>query len=205
MSCPARSFSGPSCPNPVMRAIDEARIDAMQFLRTEAETLHDARPEPFDQHIGTRCDLAQQGNALRPFQIELHDVAAVAVEVVAFRADRGSRGHRPFRSTRSTLAPISASISPASGTGAEPRHLDHLEPGKRASRCFLSQDRLPYLGAMRMAPSMRIVSPFSIWFSTMWQASAPYSAGLAEARRERHLLAERILPRPGAGRRASAS
>src|SRR5260221_807021 len=32
-----------------------------------------------------------------------------------------------------------------------------------------------YLGAMRMAPSRRMVSPFSIGFSTIWTARLPYS------------------------------
>src|SRR5882724_11398849 len=32
-----------------------------------------------------------------------------------------------------------------------------------------------YRGAMRMAPSRRMVSPFSIGFSTMWTARLPYS------------------------------
>ena len=34
-----------------------------------------------------------------------------------------------------------------------------------------------YFGAMRIAPSRRMVSPFSIWFSTMCRASAAYSDG----------------------------
>ena len=35
-----------------------------------------------------------------------------------------------------------------------------------------------YLGGIRSAPSNLIVSPFSIWFSTMWRASAANSSGL---------------------------
>ena len=42
-----------------------------------------------------------------------------------------------------------------------------------------------YLGGIRSAPSSRIVSPLSIWFSTMWTASAANSAGVAESLRER--------------------
>src|SRR3954452_19708177 len=35
----------------------------------------------------------------------------------------------------------------------------------------------PHFGGIRSAPSRRIVSPFSIWFSAMWTASAPNSSG----------------------------
>ena len=45
---------------------------------------------------------------------------------------------------------------------------------------------------MRSAPSSRMTSPLSIVFSTMWMASAAYSSGAAEARRERDLAAERV-------------
>src|SRR3954462_14600338 len=68
-----------------------------------------------------------------------------------------------------------------------------------------------YFGGIRRAPSSRIVSPFSIGFSAMWQARAAYSSGRpslggggprsprarrapwggAEPGRVRHLLAER--------------
>ena len=49
-----------------------------------------------------------------------------------------------------------------------------------------------YRGAMRMAPSRRMVSPLSIGFSTMCTARCAVFAGIAEARRMRHLGAEAL-------------
>ena len=48
-------------------------------------------------------------------------------------------------------------------------------------------------GAIRIAPSSRIVSPLSIGLSMMCSASRAYSSGLPEPARVRHLLRQRVL------------
>ena len=67
---------------------------------------------------------------------------------------------------------VSPAIRAASGTGPSPASSITFRP---ASGPFLpvaappvDEPAIPaYFGAMRMAPSRRMVSPFSIWFSTM--------------------------------------
>ena len=51
----------------------------------------------------------------------------------------------------------------------------------------------PYFGCMRIAPSRRIVSPFSITFSTMCRTSAAYSSGLPRREGNGTCLPEGIL------------
>ena len=46
---------------------------------------------------------------------------------------------------------------------------------------------------MRIAPSRRMVSPFSMSFSMIARASCAYSTGRPKARRKRHHLAEGVL------------
>ena len=64
--------------------------------------------------------------------------------------------------------------------------------------------RKRYRGAIRSAPSSRIVSPFSIWFSAMWQARRGVLVGLAEPRREGDLLRRAPRAPPRAARPAAA-
>ena len=58
---------------------------------------------------------------------------------------------------------------------------------------FRSSDLLCQRGAMRNAPSSRMVSPLSMVFSQMCLTSAANSAGLAQARRKGNALAQRLL------------
>ena len=50
-----------------------------------------------------------------------------------------------------------------------------------------------HFGGIRIAPSRRITSPFSIAFSMICAHQRGVLVGAAEARRERHHLAERVL------------
>src|SRR6186713_119803 len=67
--------------------------------------------------------------------------------------------------------------------GLSPR-IETPHPALRAtfSHKGRREEKETYRGAMRIAPSRRMVSPFSIGFSTMCTASEPYS--LASPRRE---------------------
>src|SRR5216683_6424399 len=80
-------------------------------------------------------------------------------------ANAGTHNHGPLllRTTSAILA--SRNI---------PRYGSPLSRGDD-DRVWLRQRNMPYRGAMRMAPSRRMVSPFSIGFSTMWTARLPYS------------------------------
>jgi hypothetical protein len=121
----------PVLPEARHAAVDEGRIARQNRFRTGAEPLHHARPEAFDQHIRIVEQAQEQFHALGPLEVELEDVAAVPVEIefrphveeaparrealdaqhrgTHFRKHQAGERHRP-----------------------EPRHLDHLQPGKRA-------------------------------------------------------------------------
>jgi hypothetical protein len=63
-------------------------------------------------------------------------------------------------------------ISPAFALvrGCQPERTPHPASLREATFSYKGrreEERLPYRGAMRMAPSRRMVSPFSIGFSTM--------------------------------------
>ena len=72
------------------------------------------------------------------------------------------------------------------------RHAAHARRSSRRDALLTGVDCDDYRGAMRMAPSRRMVSPLSIGFSTICTARLPYSRGIAEPRRMRHLRAEAL-------------
>ena len=111
-------------------------------------------------------------------------LGATAAQALLGRSFRVTQERGHF--VRSDLAPhVMATVHPSSLLRIE----DEKER-KAAIRVFVTELRkvaqtlagrpipaLPYWGAMRRAPSSRIVSPFSIGFSTMWRTRAAYSSG----------------------------
>ena len=60
MSWPAVIASGPSCPQPVMRAKISRGLTAAQSSRPDAEPLAGAGPEAVQQHVGLGGQIQQQ-------------------------------------------------------------------------------------------------------------------------------------------------
>jgi hypothetical protein len=188
--------AGPVLHRPVLAearhaTIDEAWIDAMRDIGTEAQPLHDARPETLDEDIRRLRHLEQKLDPFRPLEVQLDDVPAVPVEVVAPRlAEQIRAAAQPFDAQ--DLCAHLGQHQPGQRHRAEPGHFDHLEPRQRAAWRFLVQlVRLFGRHADRAVDADRLAVQHLVLDDMAGERTI--FGRFAEARRERHLLAERIL------------
>ncbi|MNI68220.1 hypothetical protein D3C73_1239010 [compost metagenome] len=70
-------------------AVDEARIVGQQHVGAEAQALHHAGAEAFDQAVGGAGEVADQGGAFGRLQVGLDQTGAAAVQGIA-RIGRGA-------------------------------------------------------------------------------------------------------------------
>ena len=98
----------------------ELRVAGQAHVGADAEALHHAGAEAFDERVGMLDEIEQRGDAVGVLQVERH-VAAAAQHDVVVRACR-ARGRAPHwaRSTRMTSAPMSDSSIAANGPGPMP-------------------------------------------------------------------------------------
>jgi len=68
-------------------AIDQGRIARLHLFRTKSQLFHFARPEPFDQHLGTFDQLPEPVDISGLCQVKCQ-AAARAVEQIVFRINR---------------------------------------------------------------------------------------------------------------------
>ena len=127
MSWPAALASGPDCPQPVIRAIDDALVARQHHVGAEAEPLHHAGPIAFDQRVGAFEQLQHVRDAGLVLQIAgdlpaaaHHDDAAQALLLLA------------DASSVTTSAPMSASIIGRERAGPEAGEFDDANAGERS-------------------------------------------------------------------------
>ena len=111
--------------------VDEARIARLHRLRPRSEAFHDAGPVTLDQDIGLAGEPQQDLAPLGLLEVDLHDIAAVPVEIV-FRGDidqRRAAGHPlDAQDARAHLR----QHQPCQRNGTDAGHLYDLEAGKRS-------------------------------------------------------------------------
>ncbi len=101
-------------------AVDQARVARMAFGGSEAQALHHAGAETFDEHVGFRDDVEHGcGRAVRA-QVDLQRAAAAREDVVRRSARAGAFDADHLR------AHVGEQHR-AERPGADARHLDHPE------------------------------------------------------------------------------
>ena len=88
MSCPAVGASGPSCPQPVIRAKTSRGLRRGAHIGAEPEAFGHPGPEPLYQHVGPLGQPQQQPDALGVLEVEADRPAAAGERV---RRSRGIR------------------------------------------------------------------------------------------------------------------
>ena len=129
-----RSRLSPAC----HAAVDQPRIARERDVRAEAESLHGAGPEAFDQSVG--LDESSSSARRRVLHVDLHGRAA-AQQVESRRLSVPSP-LGTVRSIRMTAAPRSAN-SIAAWRRPDPRELDNAKAGQRSHRSALSGSTFP--------------------------------------------------------------
>ena len=121
---------------------------------------------------------------------DVNFIPLVNAEIEARNGNGNGQRQRRDHARASSPSPATTSSSPTRWTPPDPRRAAAGLPA--------------YFGAIRIAPSRRIVSPFSIGLATIAATSCANSLGLAEPARERDVRAERRLRVAPGGPRAAA-
>jgi predicted DNA-binding transcriptional regulator YafY len=170
-------------PHPIAEIVELAGVDRAVLLK-DIRTISDRFDTPggfiegLQIYLGPETVSVQPNHFLRPMRLTRAELCALELGLAMLRMERPPEEHRAIDRARERLrAAIAASAAldaedyrfAALGPTGDPRHLRQLRDANRARR----RVRLTYRKAAAEAPSVRVLCPYDIVFTSgMWYVVA---------------------------------